>query len=200
MNQTTVYIDPTGASRVGWTQAAGMPGDTQFLFRTPGNLPYPGIAAMYPQLVLRPYTTYNSNAYDIAINDPTGAAGIATIPGSVMVDRCHIEVYSRNDLGQPQRMLASGRVEMHGFSYASTSPLSPATYSQGPAGPAGPQGASGVAGAPGGPGVRGSRWYTGLGTPAGVPDTRVDGDMYLDENTGNVWRWSDGSWRGFTGA
>jgi hypothetical protein len=199
MNLVTVYVDPVGASEIGWTQAAGMPGDTTFLFRTPGNVPYAAIAGMSPQLVLKPYTVYNASAYDIAINDPTGAAGIATIPGSVMVDRMRVEIYSRNTTLQPQRMLAVGRVDINGYSYASNTPLSPATYSQGPAGPPGPQGAAGVAGDPGAPGVRGSRWYTGAGAPSGVPDTRIEGDMYLDESSGDVWRWSDGSWRSFTG-
>ena len=198
MNQVTVYVDPVGTSAIGWTQAAGMPGDTRFLFKTPGNMAYPGIAEMHPQLVLRPHTLFQLAAYDIEINDPAGAAGIASIPGSVMVDRMNIEVYERNSDLRPVRMLAVGRVEINGYGYTSTSPLSPATYSEGPAGPAGPMGPTGAVGAPG---MRGSRWYTGPGAPGAVPDTRVDGDMYLDESTGNVWRWDAGSttWAAFKG-
>jgi hypothetical protein len=30
-----------------------------------------------------------------------------------------------------------------------------------------------------------------------VPDDRVVGDMYLDENTADVWRWDGGAWRGY---
>ena len=45
------------------------------------------------------------------------------------------------------------------------------------------------------------------GTPAraspddAIPDVRIDGDMYLDETTGDVWRWSDDSrsWQTFKG-
>ena len=205
MNLVTVYVDPVGASEIGWTQAAGMPGDTTFLFRTPGNVPYAAIAGMSPQLVLKPYTVYNVSAYDITVNDPTGAAGIATIPGSVMVDRMRVEIYSRNTTLQPQRMLAAGRVDINGYSYASSTPLSPATYAQGPAGPPGPMGVPGVPGLPGDTGdagERGSHWYTGVGPPpALLPGVRVDGDMYLDETSGDVWRWDAASaaWLAFKG-
>lgn len=204
MHEATIHIDPTGPAPVGFTQAAGMPGDIRFQFKTQTNLAYPGIADMYPQLVLRPFTQPYTLAYDIVINDPTGAAGIATIPGTVMNDRFAIEVYSRNSIGQPQRMLACGRAELNGFAYLATGPLGPATYQQGPQGPTGPQGPMGVQGPVGDPGVRGSRWYTGAGPPAGasIPDDRIPGDMYLDENTADVWRWdgSTRSWRGFTRA
>jgi hypothetical protein len=52
------------------------------------------------------------------------------------------------------------------------------------------------------PGMRGSRWYTGLGVPGGsILDDRVDGDMYLDESNGDVYRWSAGTaqWMSFKG-
>ena len=197
MHHATIYIDPVGATPVGFSQAAGMPGDIRFDFKTQGNLAYPNIAALHPQLVLRPFTSLQAHAYDIEINDPTGASGIATIPGSAMNDLFHVEVYTRNDIGQPQRMIAVGRVDLTGYAYQTVGPLSPATYSQGPEGPAG---AAGAPGAPGTDGVRGSRWYTGSGDPAAVPDVRVEGDMYLDEDTGNVWRWDGASWRGFVRA
>jgi hypothetical protein len=47
--------------------------------------------------------------------------------------------------------------------------------------------------------MRGSRWYTGAGAPAIVPDTRVEGDMYLDESNGDVWRWDGATWTAFKG-
>ena len=59
-------------------------------------------------------------------------------------------------------------------------------------------GAKGDVGATGDPGVRGSRWYTGAGPPAAVPDPRVVGDMYLDESTADVWRWDGTTWLGYT--
>ena len=202
MNQVTVYMDPTGCAQVGWTQAAGMPGDTRFNFKTPTNAAYPNTAGLNPQLVLKPYTTFCLNAYDIVVDDPVGASGFATIPGSVMVDRFQLEVYSRDPTGAPQRMIAAGKVDITGYAYTSTSPLSPATYAQGPSGPAGPAGATGAPGPTGQPGERGSRWYTGAGVPSGViPDDRVDGDMYLDTTNGDVWRWSatTAQWMPFKG-
>jgi len=201
MHQAVIHIDPVGPVPVGFTQAAGMPGDIKFDFKTQGNLAYTGIEDLYPQLVLRPFTRTSLHAYNIEINDPTGASGIATIPGSVMNDRCSVEVYTRNSLGQPQRMIAVGKIDLNGYSYGSSGPLSPATYEVGPSGPAGPQGPTGSQGLPGDPGVRGSRWYTGAGAPSiGVPDDRVEGDMWLNESNGDVWRWTAAlGWSAFTG-
>ena len=100
MHHAVIYIDPTGPAPVGFAQAAGMPGDVKFDFKTQGNLAYPGIENMFPQLVLRPFTTHSLYAYDIVINDPTGASGIATVPGVVMNDRFAVEVYERNQIGR----------------------------------------------------------------------------------------------------
>ena len=201
MHHATVYIDPTGAAPVGFAQAAGMPGDIRFNFKTQANFAYPNVANLYPQLVLRPYTQMGLHACDIVIDDPTGASGLATVPGSIMNDRFSVEVYERNSIGQPQRMLAVGRVDLTGYAYQLSGPLGPMSYPVGPAGPAGPAGAAGAPGAPGDPGTRGSRWYTGAGAPVTVPDTRVDGDMWLDETTGDVWRWDAGTsaWTAFKG-
>lgn len=191
MNQVTVYMDPVGCAQIGWTQAAGMPGDTRFNFKTPTNAPYPGTAALNPQLILRPYTVFYVNAYDIVVDDPVGASGFATIPGSAMNDRFQLEVYQRDSTGAPQKMIAYGKVDISGISYGRLTPLGPATFSVGPSGPAGPAGATGAPGPAGQPGMRGSRWYTGAGVPTGsVPDDRVDGDMYLDTTNGDVWRWA----------
>ena len=153
-------------------------------------------SGLNPQLVLRPFTSGTISGYDITVDDSAGASGLAVIPGSVMNDRFNIEVYTRNNLLQPQDMLACGRVDLTGYGYVAYSPLAPASYSQGPAGPVGPAGAQGAAGEQG---VRGSRWYTGAGAPGAVPDSRIEGDMYLDETTGDVWRWSDGAWTTFKG-
>jgi hypothetical protein len=201
MHQATIHIDPVGPAPVGFAQAAGVPGDIKFDFKTQGNVAYPAIASLYPQLVLRPFTQPYVFAYDIVINDPTGASGIATVPAIVMNDRFTVEVYARNSIGQPQRMLASGRADLTGSAYLSSGPLGPASYPQGPMGLTGPAGAPGAPGATGDPGVRGSRWYTGAGAPVTVPDARVDGDMWLDESNGDVWRWSatTRTWAAFKG-
>ena len=197
MHHAVIYINPVGPAPIGFAQAAGMPGTIKVDFKTQQNLAYPNIASLYPQLVLRPFSQTGDYGYDIEINDPTGASGIATIPGSVMTDRFSVEVYERNSIGQPQRMLAVGRVDLNGYAYMTGGNLHPATYEVGPVGPAGPTGATGAQGPQGDPGLRGSRWYTGVGAPASVPDTRVSGDMWLDETTGDVWRWNGASWLGY---
>jgi hypothetical protein len=199
MHQAVIYIDPVGPVPIGFSQAAGMPGDIRFDFKTQSNLAYPNIASLYPQLVLRPFTQPYVHAYDIEINDPTGASGIATVPGVVMNDRFNVEVYTRNSIGQPQRMLACGRVDLTGYGYVSSGPLGPASYPTGPSGPAGLKGETGAQGPPGEQGLRGSRWYSGAGAPSVSvpPGERVEGDMYLDELTADVWRWDGAAWRGY---
>jgi hypothetical protein len=195
MHQAVIYIDPTGPAPVGFSQAAGMPGDIRFDFKTQANIAYPNVASLYPQLVLRPFSEFGVKVFDIEINDPTGASGIARVPGVEMNDKFHVEVYSRSENGTPQRMLAVGRLELNGYSYGKSGPLGPASY---PEGPAGPVGAVGPQGPTGEQGVRGSRWYTGAGDPVAIPDVRVLGDMYLDEDTGAVWRWDGAAWAGYS--
>jgi hypothetical protein len=202
MHTATIYVNPTLPDEIGFAQAAGVPGDVRFYFKDPSGLPYADIVNLNPQLVMRPFTAGSIYGYDIDINDVTGASGIATIPASVMNDRFNIEVYTRNDQLQPQDLLACGRIDLTGYGYMVYGPLAPASYSTGPVGPAGAQGPRGVQGDIGAPGVRGSRWYTGLGAPGpAVPDQRIDGDMWLDESNGDVWRWDDGtrSWGAFRG-
>lgn len=198
MHFATIFIDPTGTAPVGFAQAAGVPGDIRFNFKTPGNLPFIEIAGLSPQLVLRPFTQPYVHAYDIEIDDPDGASGLAMVPGVVMNDRFNVEIYTRTLLGAPLWMIATGRIDLTGFGYVSSGPLGPASYPTGPSGPAGAKGETGDPGPQGDPGLRGSRWYTGAGAPgAGIPDDRVPGDMYLDETTADVWRWDGAAWRGY---
>jgi hypothetical protein len=60
-------------------------------------------------------------------------------------------------------------------------------------GPAGPTGATGAEGPQGDTGQRGSVWYSGVGDPGYIPGQMV-GDMYLDEASGNVWRFDGDMW------
>jgi hypothetical protein len=199
MHSATIYLNPTLPDTIGFAQAAGMPGDVRFYFKALSGLPYTEIAGLNPQLVLRPFSSSIISGYDINVDDVTAASGLAVLPATVMNDRFNIEVYTRNDQGQPQDLLACGRIDLTGYGYAIYGPLAPASYSAGPPGPPGPPGLS-VQGPPGDPGLRGSRWYTGPGAPTGaVPDQRVPGDMWLDETSGDVWRWDNGSWGAFRG-
>jgi hypothetical protein len=201
MHQATIYVNPTLPDEIGFSQAMGVPGDVRFYFKSPDGTPYVEIADLNPQLVMRPFTSSGIFGYDINVNDVVGASGIATIPGSAMNDRFNIEVYTRNADKQPLDLLACGRVDLTGYGYAIFGPLSPASYSVGPSGPAGPMGPRGVQGEQGIQGIRGSRWYTGMGDPnvAVIPDARIEGDMWLDEASGDVWRWSSGAWGAFKG-
>ena len=197
MHFATIHIQPKGFGPIGFSQAAGMPGDIRVNFRTQSNAPYLGIASEYPQLVLMPFLTSGRTAYDIVIDDPTEATGLATIPGPIMNDRFAVEVYFRDVGGMPKRMVAAGRVDLTGDAYKQLGPLSPATYPTGPAGPMGPQGPIGPQGIPG---QRGSKWFTGPGEPSLVVGL-VDGDMWLNESNGDVWRWNaaTGTWMAFKG-
>jgi hypothetical protein len=196
MHTATIYVNPTLPDEIGFSQASGVPGDVRFYFKTLAGLPYAEIADLNPQLVMRPFTSSSVHGYDIDVHDVTGASGIATVPATVMNDRFNIEVYTRNDQLQPVDMLACGRIDLTGYGYAIYGPLAPASYSAGPAGPTGPPGAQGDTGAQG---IRGSRWYTGAGAPVTVPDERIPGDMWLDETSGDVWRWDNGAWGAFRG-
>ena len=198
MHTSTIYVNPTLPDEIGFAQAAGMPGDVRFYFKGLDGMPYSDIAGLNPQLVMRPFTACGIFGYDIVVHDVSGASGIATLPASMMNDRFNIEVYTRNDQLQPQDMIACGRIDLTGYGYMIYGPLAPASYSVGPQGAPGPMGPRGVQGEQG---LRGSRWYTGAGAPANVPDTRIEGDMWLDESNGDVWRWSDltSSWLAFKG-
>ena len=202
MHQSTIYVNPTAPDEIGFAQAMGTPGDVRFYFKTPDGLAYAEIANLNPQLVMRPFTSRGIYGYDIVVNDVVGASGIATVPGSVMNDKFNIEVYTRDSELRPLDMIACGRIDLTGYGYMQYGPLAPATYATGPSGPAGPMGPTGAQGPIGAAGVRGSRWYTGIGPPSlAIPDDRIDGDMYLNESNGDVYRWSGTTmmWTSFTG-
>jgi hypothetical protein len=199
MHQATIYVNPALPDEIGFSQAAGMPGDVRFYFKAPDGLPYVDIVDLSPQMVMRPFTSSAIYGYDIVVNDVVGASGIATVPGSVMNDKFNIEVYTRDSEQRPLDMIACGRIDLTGYGYMQYGPLAPATYSTGPMGPAGPMGPRGITGDTGVPGVRGSRWYTGPGIPTISGPTMVEGDMWLDESNGDVYRWTDGTWTLFKG-
>ena len=60
MHTATIYANPTLPDSIGFAQAAGVPGDVRFYFKTPSGLPYSEIADLNPQLVMRPFTSSQS--------------------------------------------------------------------------------------------------------------------------------------------
>ena len=53
----------------------------------------------------------------------------------------------------------------------------------------GPQGQPGPQGNPGSRGQRGNKWYVGVGRPGASAVDRTIGDLYLDKDNGNVYRY-----------
>lgn len=58
----------------------------------------------------------------------------------------------------------------------------------------GPQGPVGPTGSPGEHGERGNYWYTGVGRPGVSILAPKEGDLYLETNTNNVWKYQMGEW------
>ena len=162
------------------------------------------LATLLPQLVLLPRSTGGVFATDVVTVDGQLGYGKAQIPATALVDRAgyNLELYQRvpaiapEDPPYPTGLLAKGALILEGSSYQGWSPLAPIIVPviTGPQGPQGAPGADSTVPGPVGPkGQRGSIWTTGVGNPVAT-GSEVEGDMYLDEGNGNVWRWSGGAW------
>ena len=152
------------------------------------------IAAILPVLALLPRSHGSVWAYDVeAVGGETGF-GTVSIPGNALVDMAGytLELYQRRPAEVPENppvpngMLAKGTLVLEGNSYVQYGPLGihSVPVIQGAPGPMGP---------PGEQGTRGGIWTTGTGAPV-TTGAEVNGDMYLDEVTGNVWRFSGTVW------
>lgn len=158
---------------------------------------------LYPQLALMPRSRGGMYAYAMETS-PTEAS--VTIPGAALLDPhgYSIELYQRQenevpgDPPVPVALLATGVLALQGRAYTRMGPLGMievpvVTGPPGPQGEPGPQGIEGQPGLDGEPGVRGSVWTTGPSTPI-ILGGEMDGDMYLNESNGDVWRFEAGSW------
>ena len=130
----------------------------------------------------------------MAVYDPTNGICQAKVPGTSLTDPLgyNVEVYSREANAVPggpplpSALLARGQIVTEGSAYNQEGPLNMINVPV-VTGPPGPQGPAGV---------RGSKWFTGNGDPTvSVSDSKVNGDMYLDEDTGNVWRYDGVVWQ-----
>jgi hypothetical protein len=193
MLRQIVDLNPAEPARLGFSVARGQRFACAFLFQAPAS-PNPGdsgIGDYRPQLILRPRSRPGAAGYDLSIN---GEVGMVEIDGAALQDPngYTVELYARDENLRPTALLASGAMVMTGGAYAYEGPLGPMTLPvvEGPPGPAGNQGQPGVQGEQG---TRGSMWFSGHGTPTIIGE--VVGDMWLDVDTGDVWRWGGlGSW------
>lgn len=180
-----IDLSPVEPARIGFRMARGEKFREEFFFKKiDGSIA--DITGLSPVLVFLPKSKPGAWGYDLDVADPKTGYGFVDVNGTFFNDpngyRC--ELYSRDDLGRPIELLAVGEVAMTGSAYSYDGPLGPMTLPQGPIGPPGPEGPEGI---PGPTGQRGSIWLTG--TTAPDQPGEVEGDMWLDTTTGNVWRW-----------
>jgi len=181
MPSQIVDLNGVEAARIGFRQARGAAFNCDFVFRNADGSTA-NMTAAYPQLVFRPRSKGGASAYDIVGNR-------LDIPGAFFSDPhgYSVEMYSRDSQGQPTALIAHGTLAITGGAYEYEGPLFSATL------PTGPQGERGFAGPPGPQGARGGTWTTGPGDPVFM-GTEVEGDMWLNETNGDVWRYSSGTW------
>jgi hypothetical protein len=142
--------------------------------------------SFYPQLVLLPRSHGGAMPFDMEI-DIADNSSRALVHGSFLTDVVgyNLELYQR-EAGEPPvpvGLLAKGHLSTEGSAYTGHKGaliiVPPVVV--GPPGPPGPTGA------------RGSIWFSGPGVPIGITGA-IDGDMYLDELTGDVYRFENGVW------
>jgi hypothetical protein len=142
--------------------------------------------SLHPQLVLLPRSHGGAMPFDMEI-DIADNSSRALVHGSFLTDLVgyNLELYQR-EAGEPPvpvGLLARGHLATEGSAYTGNKGalniIPPVVV--GPPGPPGPTGA------------RGSIWFSGAGAPVGIVGA-VEGDMYLDELTGDVSRFENGAW------
>lgn len=200
--RATIVLNPIEPAGLSIRHALGVNLDLQIALQSQVGTPVDP-TPLLPQLALMPRSWPSIYAYDLpTIDGPLGTCG-AMVPGIALMDPAgfNIEVYFRRvadpatDPPLPTSLAARGVLALQGSAYAAMGPLGMINVPviAGPPGPPGPAGAPGAPGQPGTPGTRGSIWLTGTGDPT-VTVGVLDGDMYLDELNGNVWRYDGGVW------
>ena len=199
MLRQVIDLNPVEPARLGFRQARGAAFDCTFIFQQP-LAPTVALAAVLdqaPQLVFRPRSKSGASGYDIVPVDPVAGTGRVQVNGTFFNDPhgYKLEMYTRDGEGRPLDLIAYGEMAMTGAAFAYEGPLGPATLPTGPAGPAGiqgPMGPQGIQGPIGPQGVRGSRWTDGHGDP--VAPGEIEGDQYLNVDSGDVWIWTGSAW------
>jgi hypothetical protein len=142
--------------------------------------------SFYPQLILLPRSHSGAMPFDMEI-DIADQSSRALVHGSFLTDALgyNLELYQRGagDPPVPVGLLAKGHLATEGSAYTGHKGaliiVPPVVV--GPPGPPGPTG------------TRGSIWFSGSGVPIGI-EGAINGDMYLDELTGDVYRFENGVW------
>jgi hypothetical protein len=193
----TVILSPIEPSPLSLRVPLGVALDLELTFKNQqAALVNP--TTLMPQLVLLPRSRGGMFSYSVETTSSEAGTAAVSVPSTVLVDRSGytLELYSRRVADNPDAppvatgLLAKGTVALEGEAFRSWGPLgtinTPVVV--GPPGPAGPQGEQGE---PGETGQRGSLWTSGEGVPS-VTGFELTGDMYLDELTGDVYRFEAG--------
>jgi hypothetical protein len=146
---------------------------------------------LLPQFVLLPRSKGGIYPYDMTVYDAVNGISRVEVPGTVLTDPWGygLELYTRRlndvpgDPPLPTGLAAKGALITEGSSYLSAGPLGMVNIPV-VTGPQGPKGDTGA---------RGSVWFTGSGAPTMTLNV-ASGDMYLDETTGDVWRYDGAVW------
>jgi hypothetical protein len=194
-----IYVSDIEPAPLSLRHPLGTSLDLMLTMRTQRDTP---VDPTLTQFVLLPRSYGGIYAYDMQAYDVANGIARVEINGTALADRSGygIEVYSRqpNPSGEPTdppvpvALLATGVMAMQGVAHQKMGPLGMISVPT-VTGPAGPVGATGAVGPTGDTGVRGSIWTTGSGAPGTIPGQLI-GDMYLDEVSGDVWRFNGEVW------
>lgn len=200
MTARTIVLNPVEPALLSIRAALGVDLDLDLTFLAQNRSPVDP-TPLLPQLALLPRSSRQVFAYDVEITGPANGTGTVSVPGTALVDAngYNLELYQRRaaqasgDPAVPVGLLAKGVLRLEGSAYMQMGPLGMINVPV-VVGPPGPQGAQGAASTiPGPAGQRGSIWTTGSGAPT-VTGSELSGDMYLDEVTGDVWRFDGAAW------
>lgn len=188
-----VVVNPVEPAPLSLRLPLGVALDLNLTFVGQNTAPIDPVTLM-PLLALLPRSRGGLFSYPVETTSKAGGTGNVKVPATVLVDRSGytLELYSRRTADNPADppvatgLIAKGVVALEGEAFQSWGPLgtinTPVVV-----GPPGPQGIQGPQGVQGDTGQRGSVWRTGSGAPMVLPED-LPGDMYLDEASGDVYR------------
>lgn len=188
----SIVINSVQPATLGLRHPLGVDLDLHLTMKKQDNSP---VDPTLTQFVLLPRSRGGMFPYDMEAYDVANGVARVEVPGTNLTDvsGCSVEVYSRapndtpGDPPKPTGLLARGVIVFEGSGYSSQGPQGMINVPV-VTGPPGPMGATGQ---------RGSMWFTGSGDPTPLApglSNALDGDMYLDEANGNVWRLVGTSW------